>query len=90
MFRNPKNRIIYVGKARSLKKRVSTYFHKHIEDTKTRALLSEQASVETIVTRTELEALLLENSLIKKHRPRYNVCLRDELRAIRETEIFRG
>ncbi len=78
LFRNSKSRIIYVGKARSLKRRVSSYFHKHIEDTKTRALLSEQASVETIVTRTEFEALLLENSLIKKHHPRYNVCLRDD------------
>ena len=78
LFRNAKSRIIYVGKARSLKKRVSSYFHKTIDDTKTRALLSEQTSVETIVTRTELEALLLENSLIKKHHPRYNVCLRDD------------
>jgi len=78
LFRNARERIVYVGKARSLRKRVSSYFHKTIEDTKTRALLSEYRSLETIVTRTELEALLLENSLIKKHHPRYNVCLRDD------------
>ncbi len=78
LFRNSNERILYVGKARSLKKRVLSYFHKTVEDTKTRALLGEQRSVETIVTRTELEALLLENSLIKKHKPRYNVCLRDD------------
>jgi excinuclease ABC subunit C len=78
LFRNSKDRILYVGKARSLKKRVATYFHRNVEDAKTRALVSEQRSVDTIVTRTELEALLLENSLIKKHRPRYNVCLRDD------------
>ncbi|MGH9443650.1 MAG: excinuclease ABC subunit UvrC [Thermoanaerobaculia bacterium] len=78
LFRNSNDRILYVGKARSLKKRVLSYFHRNVEDTKTRALLSEQRSVETIVTRTELEALLLENSLIKKHKPRYNICLRDD------------
>ncbi len=78
LFRNSNERILYVGKARSLKKRVLSYFHKNVEDTKTRALLADQRSVETIVTRTELEALLLENSLIKKHKPRYNVCLRDD------------
>jgi excinuclease ABC subunit C len=78
LFRNARDRIVYVGKARSLKKRVSSYFHKTIDDPKTRALLTDHRCVETIVTRTELEALLLENSLIKKHRPRYNVCLRDD------------
>jgi excinuclease ABC subunit C len=78
LFRNSRDRIVYVGKARSLRKRVSSYFHKTIDDPKTRALLTDHRSVETIVTRTELEALLLENALIKKHRPRYNVCLRDD------------
>lgn len=78
LFRNSREKIVYVGKARSLKKRVSSYFHKTVEDTKTRALLGEYRSLETIVTRTELEALLLENALVKKHRPRYNVCLRDD------------
>jgi excinuclease ABC subunit C len=78
LFRNTRDRIVYVGKARSLKKRVSSYFHKTVDDPKTRALLSDHRTVETIVTRTELEALLLENALIKKHRPRYNICLRDD------------
>jgi excinuclease ABC subunit C len=78
LFRNSRDRIVYVGKARSLKKRVSSYFHRTVDDPKTRALLSDHRTVETIVTRTELEALLLENTLIKKHRPRYNVCLRDD------------
>jgi len=78
LFRNSRDKIVYVGKARSLKKRVSSYFHKTVEDVKTRALLADYHQVETIVTRTELEALLLENALIKKHRPRYNVCLRDD------------
>ncbi|HMA18758.1 MAG TPA: excinuclease ABC subunit UvrC, partial [Thermoanaerobaculia bacterium] len=68
----------YVGKARSLKKRVASYFVRGSEVTKTEALLDSFADVETIVTNTELEALLLENALIKKHRPRYNVCLRDD------------
>jgi excinuclease ABC subunit C len=78
IFRNARDRILYVGKARSLRRRVGSYFHRGPTDAKTSALLSEQKSLETIVTRTELEALLLENTLIKKHRPRYNVCLRDD------------
>jgi excinuclease ABC subunit C len=78
LFRDTRARILYVGKARSLRKRLATYFQKVSDDIKTRALLSEHATVETIVTRTELEALLLENVLIKKHHPRYNVCLRDD------------
>jgi len=78
IFQNARNRILYVGKARSLRRRVGSYFHRGAPDAKTAALLSEQRGLETIVTRTELEALLLENTLIKKHRPRYNVCLRDD------------
>jgi excinuclease ABC subunit C len=78
LFRGEKGKILYVGKARSLKKRIATYFGAGVEDTKTTALLRAQRDIETIVTRTELEALLLENTLIKKHRPRYNVCLRDD------------
>jgi excinuclease ABC subunit C len=78
LFRGEKGKLLYVGKARSLKKRIATYFGSGQEDAKTSALLRSFREIETIVTRTELEALLLENTLIKKHRPRYNVCLRDD------------
>ena len=78
LFKGGKGRILYVGKARSLKKRVASYFNKGPESAKTEALLAAHRDLETIVTNTELEALLLENALIKKHRPRYNVCLRDD------------
>jgi excinuclease ABC subunit C len=78
LFQGARGRILYVGKARSLKKRLSSYFHKEPLDTKTAALLRSYRDIETIVTNTELEALLLENTLIKRHRPRYNVCLRDD------------
>jgi excinuclease ABC subunit C len=78
LFKDRRGKTLYVGKARSLKKRVASYFVRGPEVTKTEALLDSFADVETIVTNTELEALLLENSLIKRHRPRYNVCLRDD------------
>ena len=72
-------RILYVGKARSLKKRVASYFRLPGQlDPKTRALMSHTHSVEITVTHTETEALLLENNLIKEHRPRYNIVLRDD------------
>jgi excinuclease ABC subunit C len=78
LFKDRRGRLLYVGKARSLRKRVASYFVRGPEATKTEALLDSFADLETIVTNTELEALLLENSLIKKHRPRYNICLRDD------------
>jgi excinuclease ABC subunit C len=78
LFRGVRGKILYVGKALSLKKRVASYFTRGPESPKTEALLAAYRSLETIVTNTELEALLLENTLIKKHRPRYNVCLRDD------------
>ena len=77
LFRGEKGKLLYVGKALSLKKRIASYFSGDT-DTKTAALLRSYREIETIVTRTNLEALLLENTLIKKHRPRYNVCLRDD------------
>jgi excinuclease ABC subunit C len=77
LFRGEKGKLLYVGKALSLKKRIASYFSGDA-DTKTSALLRSYRDIETIVTRTNLEALLLENTLIKKHRPRYNVCLRDD------------
>ena len=78
LFKGAKSRVLYVGKALSLKKRVASYFSREGKDTKTRALLDTYRELETIGTNTDLEALLLENALIKKHRPRYNVCLRDD------------
>jgi excinuclease ABC subunit C len=79
LFRGDKGKLLYVGKARSLRKRIATYFSAGEDaDLKTGALLRQFREIETIVTNTELEALLLENTLIKKHRPRYNICLRDD------------
>ncbi|MGA8260631.1 MAG: excinuclease ABC subunit UvrC [Arenicellales bacterium] len=69
---------IYVGKARSLKKRVASYFRSSGLPPKTQAMMRHVANIEVIRTHTESEALLLENNLIKKHRPRYNVVLRDD------------
>ena len=70
--------IIYVGKAKNLKKRVSSYFTKTHDNGKTRVLVKKIASIKHIVVETETDALLLENNLIKKHKPRYNVLLKDD------------
>lgn len=79
LFRNAKREILYVGKAAVLADRVRSYFQKGSDQTpKTSLLVSEVADLETIVTRSELEALILESNLIKRHRPRFNIVLRDD------------
>ncbi len=70
--------IIYIGKAKNLKNRVSSYFKKQAASTKQHAMVSKVAAIEVTVTHTEGEALLLECQLIKRHKPRYNICLRDD------------
>ena len=71
-------KLIYVGKAKDIKKRVSSYFNKHHDYGKTRVLVKNIVSVKHIVVDTESDALLLENSLIKKYKPRYNILLKDD------------
>ncbi|MDO6765358.1 excinuclease ABC subunit UvrC [Agarivorans sp. 1_MG-2023] len=78
MMFNAANDVIYVGKAKSLKKRLSSYFRKNVDSNKTRALVSNIANIEVTVTHTETEALILEHNLIKKYLPKYNVLLRDD------------
>ena len=75
---NAKHKVLYVGKARDLKKRVSSYFHRTHDSVKTAALMKLVANVEVTVTNTEAEALILEYNLIKQHKPRFNVTLRDD------------
>ena len=70
--------VLYVGKAANLKKRVSSYFKQHITGAKTRSLVSQVANIDVSITRSETEALLLESSLIKSLRPKYNVLMRDD------------
>ncbi|KAA0448650.1 MAG: excinuclease ABC subunit UvrC [Candidatus Thioglobus sp.] len=70
-------RVIYVGKAKNLKKRVASYFYKAHQDGKTKVLVTNIKDFEVVITDTETQALLLENQLIKQHKPRYNILLKD-------------
>ena len=77
LFKGEKGEVLYVGKAKNLRKRLLSYLRPDLPS-KTRVLVSKTREIETIVTRSEKEALVLEANLIKKHRPRYNVILRDD------------
>ena len=77
-YLNTEGTIIYVGKAKNLKRRVSSYFNREHEPGKTRVLVSKIADIRYIVVNSEEDALLLENNLIKKYKPRYNVLLKDD------------
>lgn len=72
------DKIIYVGKAKNLKKRVGSYFHKNHENNKTKVLVSKICRIEFVIVDSETDALLLENNLIKEHQPRYNMMLKDD------------
>ena len=78
LYYNKDNEIIYVGKAKILKRRVKSYFNKKHDSVKVNILVSQIDHLEYIITNTEVEALILENHLIKKHKPRYNILLKDD------------
>src|SRR5512137_2092139 len=80
LFSDASGEIIYIGKAKDLKKRVTSYFQKKDHDAKTEALVSNIASFDLMITNSETEALILENTLIKKHQPHYNIDLKDAKR----------
>ena len=77
-FYDENDTIIYIGKAKELKRRVSSYFSKNHTRLKTRKLVEKIVDVKCIIVETEIDALLLENNLIKKHQPRYNILLKDD------------
>jgi excinuclease ABC subunit C len=78
LHKNEDGKIIYVGKAKNLRNRVRSYFQNRPMDAKTKALVQKIADLEVIVTDSEVEALILENTLIKEHQPRYNILLKDD------------
>ena len=86
IMRDNTDTIIYVGKAKNLVKRVKSYFREKLDRPKTQILMSHFDSLEYIVTNSEKEALILEATLIKKHRPRYNV----QLKKISKVDYYKG
>ena len=77
-FFNKDGKIIYIGKAINLRSRIQSYFRKKVDSPKTQALVSKVTDFDIISTENEIEALVLENNLIKKYKPRYNVNLKDD------------
>jgi excinuclease ABC subunit C len=77
LFKDERDKILYIGKAKNIKKRVKSYFQKDILDPKTKNLVKNIDSVDIIVTDNEFEALILENNLVKKHQPKFNIDLKD-------------
>jgi len=80
LYKDSKGDVIYVGKAKNLRKRVSSYFKGRIDNPKTQAMVSEIVSMDYFVTSNEIEALVLESNLIKRYRPRFNIDLKDSHR----------
>ncbi|MFT4282854.1 MAG: excinuclease ABC subunit UvrC [Candidatus Woesearchaeota archaeon] len=78
LFKDSKGKVIYVGKAKNLKNRVSSYFNKSEKSAKTKVLVSKIKEKDYFITNTEVEALLLENKLIKEYKPKYNINLKDD------------
>jgi excinuclease ABC subunit C len=78
LYKDAKGKILYVGKARSIRKRLASYFNAGPKHPKTEALLADFVSIDTVISKSESEALALENATIKKHKPRYNILLRDD------------
>ena len=78
LMSNSKGEVVYVGKAKDLRRRVGSYFQGRAQDTKTMAMLSQVDNIDVTITQTESEALILEYNLIKEHRPRFNILLRDD------------
>ena len=77
-FYNADMGILYIGKAKNLKRRVSSYFNKNHNSTRITMMVRQIVDIKTILVETEYDALLLENNLIKKYQPRYNVSLKDD------------
>ena len=77
-FKDKKDKIIYIGKAKSLKKRVSSYFNKNKHDLKTSVMIKHIRDIDFLVVKNEAEALISESNLIKINKPRYNVFLKDD------------